>query len=163
MIEGKKLAEMKNQRVIFQGGAQSPLLVVIAIMPLIHRLKKWTDGYKLGKSQQQQKKKEVSQFAKNEKVSETLTHEVRIYSLNIENKVSREKANMLTMRSEKRWMTKGIELQNPEEIRTLEEKDTHKYMRILEATPSNKRKVNIFLIISREQENYSKQHYMPEK
>ena len=46
-----------------------------------------------------------------------------------------EKCNMLVMRSRKRKMTKaeGIVLPNQEKIRTLREKETYKYLGILEA------------------------------
>ena len=46
------LAEMKIPRGIFQGDALSPLLFVIAIMPLNPILRKCTGGYKLRKSQE---------------------------------------------------------------------------------------------------------------
>ena len=41
---GKSLAEVKIQRSIFQGDALSPLLFVIAMMPLNHILRKCTAG-----------------------------------------------------------------------------------------------------------------------
>ena len=44
---GKSLAETKIQRVIFQGDALSPLIFIIAMMPLNHILRKYTAGYKL--------------------------------------------------------------------------------------------------------------------
>ena len=46
---GKSLAEVKIQRWIFQGDMLSPLVFVIAMMPLNHILRKSTDGYKLSK------------------------------------------------------------------------------------------------------------------
>ena len=46
---GKSLAEVNIQRGIFQGDALSPLLFIIAIMPLNHKLTKFTAGYKLNK------------------------------------------------------------------------------------------------------------------
>ena len=46
----KCLAEVKNQRGIFQGDVLSPLLFVIAMMPLNHILRKCLTGYKLSKS-----------------------------------------------------------------------------------------------------------------
>ena len=47
----KSLAVVKIQREIFQGDALSPLLFVLAIMPLSHIFRKCTGGYKLHKSQ----------------------------------------------------------------------------------------------------------------
>ena len=44
---GRSLAETKIQRGIFQGEALSPLLFIIAMMPLNHILRKCTAGYKL--------------------------------------------------------------------------------------------------------------------
>ena len=44
---GRSLAETKIQRVIFQGDALTPLLFIIAMMPLNHILRKCTAGYKL--------------------------------------------------------------------------------------------------------------------
>ena len=49
---GRRLAEPKIQRAIFQGDALSPLLFIIAMMPLNHMLRKWTAGYKLSRSQE---------------------------------------------------------------------------------------------------------------
>ena len=49
---GRSLAETKIQSGIFQGDALSPLLFVIAMMPLNHKLRKSTTGYKLSRSQE---------------------------------------------------------------------------------------------------------------
>ena len=49
---GKSLSETKIQTGIYQGDAQSPLLFIIAMMPLNHILRKCTAGYKLSRSQE---------------------------------------------------------------------------------------------------------------
>ena len=49
---GRSLAKAKIQRGIFQGDALSPLLFIIAIMPLNHILRKCTAGYKPSRSQE---------------------------------------------------------------------------------------------------------------
>ena len=51
-VGGKSLAEVKIQKVIFQGNVLSPLPFVIEMMTLNHILRKCTGGYKLTKSQE---------------------------------------------------------------------------------------------------------------
>ena len=50
MAGGRRVAKAKIQRGIFQGDALSPLLFIIAMMPLNHILRKCTAGYKLSRS-----------------------------------------------------------------------------------------------------------------
>ena len=50
--EGRNIAETKIQRGIIQGDALSPLLFIIAMMPLNHILRKCTAGYKLAREDQ---------------------------------------------------------------------------------------------------------------
>ena len=47
---GRSLAEAKIQRGIFQGDTLSPLIFLIAMMPLNTILRKCTTGYKLSRS-----------------------------------------------------------------------------------------------------------------
>ena len=49
---GRSLADAKAQKSIFQREALSPLLFIIAMMPLNHILRKCTAAYKLSKSQE---------------------------------------------------------------------------------------------------------------
>ena len=49
---GRSLAQVNIQRGFFQGDALSPLLLVIAMIPLSHMLRKCTSGYKFHKSQE---------------------------------------------------------------------------------------------------------------
>ena len=72
-------------------------------------------------------------FPKNENELETLIHAVRIYSHDIGMEFSIEKCAMLITKSNKRHKTDGIELPNQEKIRMLGEKETYKYLGILEA------------------------------
>ena len=75
---------------------------------------------------------EINLFAKNEKELETLIQTVKIYSQNIEIEFSIEKCSVLIMKRGKRRMMEGMELPNQEKIRTLGEKETYKYLGILE-------------------------------
>ena len=134
---GSSRAETKIQRVIFQGDAQSPLLIIIAMMPLNHILRKCAAGYKLSRSQENinhpMYMDDIKLLAKNEKELETLIHAIRIYSQDIGMEFGIEKCAMLVMKSGKQHMTDGMELSNHHKIRTLEENETYKYLGILEA------------------------------
>ena len=68
------------------------------------------------------------------------------------------------MRSGKWHMIEGIELQNQEKIRMLGEKETYKYLKILEveAIKQVEMKEKIKKSISREQGNYLKPNYVVE-
>ena len=140
---GRSIAETKIQRSISRGDAQSPLLLIIAMIPLNHILRKCTAGYKLSRSQEKithlMYMDDIKLFSKNEKELETLILAVRIYSQGIGMEFGIEKCAMLVMKSGKRLMTDGIELPNQDRIRTLEEKETYKYLGHLGGlTPSNK-------------------------
>ena len=67
----RSLAETKIKSGIFQGDALSPLLFIIAMMPLNHILRKCTAGYKLNRSQEKinhlMYMDDIKLFAKNEK------------------------------------------------------------------------------------------------
>ena len=134
---GKGLAETKTRRGIFQGDALSPLLFIIAMMPLNHILRKCAAGYKLRRQQEkinhQMYTDDIKLFAKNEKKMETLIHTVRIYSQDIGMEFGIEKCALLVMKSGKRHLTDGIKLPNQDKIRTLAENETCKYLGILEA------------------------------
>ena len=83
----KKKAEVKIQRGIFQGEAQSRLLFLIAMMPLIHILRKCTAGYKLHKSQEKinhlRYMDDIKLSGKNERKSQTLIQREREYTVKI--------------------------------------------------------------------------------
>ena len=137
--EGRSIADTKIKRGIFQRDALSPLLFIIAMMPLNHILRKCAAGYKLSRSQEKinhlMYMDDIRLFAKNEKELETLIHTIRIYSQDIGMEFGIEKCVMLIMKSGKWHMTDGVELLNHDRIRTLEENETYKYLGILEADP----------------------------
>ena len=134
---GGRLAEVKIQRGIFQGDALSPLLFIIAMMPLNHILRKCTAGYKLSRSQEKvdhlMYMDDIKLFAKNERVLETLIHTFRIYSRDIGMEFGIEKCAMFVMKSGKRQLTDRMEQPNKDKIKTFAENETYKYLGILEA------------------------------
>ena len=134
--EGQSLAEVKIQRGIFQGDTLLPLLFVIP-MPLNHILRKCTAAYKLIKMHEKinhlRYMDDIKLFAKSERGLKTSLQTVRIYSQDIGTEIGIEKYAMWVMKSDKRQITEGVKLTNQVVIRTLGEKETYKFLGILEA------------------------------
>ena len=107
------------------------------MMSLNHILRKCTARYKFSKSQEKinhlMYMDDIKLFAKNEKELESLIQTVRIYSQDIGMEFDMEKCAMLVMKSGKRHITERVELPNQVVIRTLGEKETYKYLGILDA------------------------------
>ena len=99
----------KFQKGIFSRDVLSPLLFVIAMMPLNCIPRKYAGGYKFTKSQENMNMDDIKLFVKMEKELETLIQTIRIYSRYIGLEFSIEKCAMLIMKSGKGQITKGIE------------------------------------------------------
>ena len=69
-----------------------------------------------------------------------------------------EKCAMLVIKSGKRHITDGMELPNQDKIWTLGEKETYKYLGILETDII--KQVEMKVKIQKEVENYSRQNYL---
>ena len=102
----RSLAKAKISGGIFQGDVLSPLLFIIAMMPLNHILRKITAGYKLSRSQEKNKHlmyiDDIKLFAKNEIERETLIHAVRIYIQRHRNGIWHRK---ICFASNEKWKT----------------------------------------------------------
>ena len=141
-VVGKTLAEVKIQRGILETDALSPLLFVMAMMPLNRILRKCTESFKFSNSQGKNQTPNVYRghqavCKKNEKELETIIQAIR-YSQNIGMEFCLEKCAMLIKRSDKRPTRKGIKLRDQERIRTLREKDIYFTKEFWKQTPSNK-------------------------
>ena len=162
----QRLAEVKIQRDILQGDALSSVLFVIAMMPLNHSLRKFSAGYKLSKSQEKINHliymDDIKVFAKKEKELETLMQTVRIYSQDIGIEFGIEECVILVTKSGKRHIKEGVELPKQLVIRTFGEKETYKYLQILEAgiIKQKEMKEKIKKSISKEPESYSRQKFI---
>ena len=75
----------------------------------------------------------TSKYLQKMKKNWKLIHAVIIYNQDIGMEFSIEKCVMLVMKSGKQHMTDAMELQNQNNIRTLGENETYKYLGILEA------------------------------
>ena len=76
---------------------------------------------------------DIKLLTKNEIELETLIHAIRIYSQDIGMEFDIKNYAMLVIKSGKRHMTDRMELSNQDKIRTIREKETYKYLGILEA------------------------------
>ena len=103
---------------------------------------------------------DIKRFAKNEKESETLIKTLRKYSQDIGMEFGIEECTMMVMKSCKRHTTERVELPNKVVIRTLGEKETQKYLKILEADTMKQAEMREknFKMVSQDPENFSKQN-----
>ena len=104
--ERSSLAEAKIQRGIFQGDSPSPLLFIIVIVPLSHKLRKCTAEYKLSKLQEKKNQssnvcRQHQSVCKNMKKNWKLIHAMRIYSQDVGIECSTENCAILVMKSRK--------------------------------------------------------------
>ena len=76
---------------------------------------------------------DIKVFAKNEKELEILIQTTRIYSQDKGMEFGIEKCAILTMKSGKFESVEGIEVSNQECIRTFGEKESYKYLGMMEA------------------------------
>ena len=76
---------------------------------------------------------DIKLFTKTERDLETLIQSLRQFNQDVGMEFAIEKCTMLVMKSCKQYMTEEIEQPNQEKNRTLGEKETDEYLRILEA------------------------------
>ena len=164
---GRSLAETKIQRGIFQGDALSPLLFIIAMMPLNHIRRKCSAGYKLSRSQKINHLMYMDDnelFAKNEKELETLIHAVRIYCQDIGMKFGIENVPCSSWKMVNDiWLAEWNYQITTKLERSEKMKPTNTWVS-LRLTPSNewKWKTRFEKNISGELENYSRQNSLAE-
>ena len=119
---GKSLAEMRIQRGIFQGDAQSRLLLVTTY-----------SGYAQSHTNfVNRKKRSITCLQKRKKIWKlSFMHREYIQSRHRDG-YGMEKYTIQVMNSGKRHSTAGMELPNQDKIRMLSEKKTYTYLDILE-------------------------------
>ena len=128
---GNSLIEIEIQRGIFLGDVLSPLLFMIAMVPLNHILTHWMlQNLKMGRKIQPPNVHRRPQTGKNEKELEILMQAVRIFIEDIRMEFGIEKkCTMLIMKSRKRQMIEGIE----KESERIRKRKLYKFLEILEA------------------------------
>ena len=119
----QQLGKVNIERGIFEGDALSPLLFVVAMIPLTHVLRKITSGYEFTKSKEKINHllymDDLKLYAKNEKELDSLVQTVRVFSNDIGMQFGLDKCAVLIKKRGKIVKSDGIELPNHEKIRSL--------------------------------------------
>ena len=144
-----ELGEVKIKRGIFQGDSLSPLVFVLALIPLSLILRKAKAAYEFSESKEKIKHllfmDDLKLYSRSEKVLNSLLQIVRVFSEDIGMEFSIEKCAMLVMEKVKIVKSVSIELPDGRAIKSLQESESYKYLGILEANKflEEKMKLNI--------------------
>ena len=132
---GVRLAEVNIRRGIFQGDSLSPLLFVVAMIPMTRVLQKMEIGYQLKKEgsiiNHLMFMDDIKLYGRNIKDVDTLIQTVRIVSGDIKMEFGIEKCALINMVKGKVTRTEGIQLPDGNTIKDIDEAG-YKYLGILE-------------------------------
>ena len=132
---GKFLGEVEIRRGIFQGDTLSPLLFVVAMIPLTLLLRKEKMGYRFGEAKQRINHllfmDDLKLFGGNLEEVEKLCDVVHNFSRDIGMEFGMKKCAVLEMRKGVKVKCEGIELPDGKVMQEVEE-DGYKYLGVLE-------------------------------
>ena len=134
--EGKQLGEVRIKRGIFQGDSLSPLMFVMAMIPMTCVLRKTKPTYTLktkSKLNHLLYMDDLKLYAKNQTEIESLIHTVRIFSDDIGMEFGLDKCATIKMKRGKLVEMERVTLAEGNEMSALEEDGEYKYLGILEA------------------------------
>ena len=120
---------------IFQGDSLSPLLFVIALIPLTQILEEYKSGFKIGNDliNHLLYMDDLKLYGKNDKEINALVNTVRIFSEDINMEFGFDKCAKVAMNRGKQVEGKGIQLRQDMTIRNLDLEESYKYLGLLEA------------------------------
>ena len=135
---GESLGHVEIKRGIFQGDSLSPLLFILALMPLTIVQRKVKAGYDLGKGNgiinHLLFMDDLKLYGKSEKQIDTLVQSVRIVSSDMCMEFGVSKCAILIMKRGKLAQCDGIQLPDNKRMRSVNESgESYKYLGILEA------------------------------
>ena len=125
-----ELGEVEIKRCIFQGDSLSPLLFVLALIPLSLILRK--SVYEFSESKEKINHllfmDDLKFHSRSEEGLDSLVQTVRVFSENLGMKFGIEKCAMLVTEKGKIVKSVGIELSNGKVIKSLQEGESYKYL-----------------------------------
>ena len=131
------IGEVEIKRGIFQGDSLSPLLFVIAMIPLTRILRKAKPGYEMTtektKVNHLMYMDDVKLYGKNRIEIESLIQTVRIYSSDISMEFGLEKCASIILKRGLIVESEGITLPNEETMKNLRSDEEYKYLGVLQA------------------------------
>ena len=137
MANGEKLGKVEIKRGIFQGDSLSPLLFVLALIPLSLVLRKERYGYRLGKDRTSINHllfmDDLKVYGKNKDEVDGLVNTVRIFSEDIGMKFGIKKCAVLILKRGKVCSSDGILLPDQQKIKNLGDDEEYKYLGVLES------------------------------
>ena len=133
---GQTLGAVNIRRGIFQGDSLSPILFVIALIPLSEILRKVKMGYSLGKDGGKFNHllfmDDLKLYGRNVNEIDSLIQTVRIFSQDIGMEFGIQKCAMLKIVIGKMVECEGISLPNGEKVRSLEKGQDYRYLGVLQ-------------------------------
>lgn len=132
---GEHLGKVNIRRGIFQGDSLSPLLFIIAMIPLSKILRKNAAGYKLDNQHEKINHllfmDDLKLYGKNEKEINSLIQTVRIFSEDIKMEFGIDKCATVNLKRGKMYASEGIELPDGTKICDANN-EGYKYLGVLE-------------------------------
>ena len=144
MVEKESCGLCDIKSGIFQGDSLSPLLFIVALIPLSTILNNTNKGYKIKCNQILNHllyMDDLKLYAKTERESESLLHTVRIFSEDISMTFGIEKCAKISVKRGKVVRREGIKLPDGKEIKCLQGEENYKYLGVLEKDDINHDKV----------------------